>query len=173
MSNYTISGCCEEGGGGDACNDFWEGNREIPPIPIVFKAERFNGSSLTFNPLVNGGQLEFNEVGTYRVTLTLQVRTISATNTLQVVCFLQPGGGGAPNYIRMVWSGDAVQEEEIQSATRLIPVPSLPLAIHPRIYYVDPNPPDTVPEYGSCWFLVEKICDTAKVKSFISYGGGG
>jgi hypothetical protein len=187
MSSYHIThGGSGGGGGGDGCADFWEGNREVPPIPlnvpitttpvpIVFKAERFNGTSLTFNPNVNQGQLEFNEIGTYRVSLSVQVIIGSPTETLQVFCLLQPGGPGPtpPNYISMVWDGHTTgQQTLIQSATRMIDVPSLPFTLIPRILYSDPNPPDTAPNYSSCWFLVEKICDEAKVKSFISYGGG-
>jgi hypothetical protein len=184
MGDYSIVTCCDTGGGGTTCADFWEGNRETPPIPlsvpitliptpIVFKAERFNGTSLSFNPNVNGGQLEFNETGTYRISLTVQVITESLSETLDVFCLLQTGGGGAPNYIRMVWHGNTTgQDTEIQSVTRLIAVTSLPFSLQPRIFYGDPNPPDTVPTYLSCWFLAEKICDEPKVKSFISYGGG-
>jgi hypothetical protein len=73
----------------------------------------------------------------------------------------------------MVWYGHTTgQDTQIQSATRMIDVPSLPFTLIPRIFYSDPNPPDTVPTYLNCWFLVEKVCDEVKTKSFISYGGG-
>jgi hypothetical protein len=185
MSDYHISGS-SGGGGGDDCVDFWEGNRETPPAPvlvpitpvgtpIVFKAERFNGTSLSFNPNAFGGQLEFSETGTYRVSLTVSVSLTSPTETLEVFCLLQPGGAfpTPPNYISLRWYGHTTSTGTFtQSATRMLDVVSTPFNITPRIFYSDPNPPDNPPSYGACWFLVEKVCDEAKVKSVISYGGG-